>query len=274
MAATVWKGFLSFGLVSFPIRLFAAARPEPVRFHMLHKRDQSRIREVWYCAEEDKPVDRAEIVKGFEYAKGKYVVVEDDELKKVAPKTATTMEIQQFVAAGEVDALYFDKSYYVAPEEGASKPYVLLREAMTKTGFYAVAKVAMHSREHIVIIRPDEGGLVLHTMYFADELHEANRAPAPKDAKFSAKEFDLAKRLIDSLASPFKPEQYEDEYRKNVEKLIEQKRTGHGITAVAQPKAPKTIDIMEALRRSLETRAGAKKTGASKKPVKRARKAA
>jgi DNA end-binding protein Ku len=134
MPATVWKGYLSFGLVSFPIRLFAAARPESVHFHMLHKPDTSRIKEVWYCAEENKPVEKSEIVKGYEYGRGNYVVLEEDELKKVAPPTA--------------------------PEEAASKPYGLLLKAMADTQYYAVAKVTMHSREHIVIIRPAEGVFV------------------------------------------------------------------------------------------------------------------
>jgi DNA end-binding protein Ku len=263
--ATVWKGYLSFGLVSFPIRLFSAARAETVHFHMLHKRDLSRIKEVWYCAEEDKPVDKADIVKGYEYSKGKYVVVDPEELAKVAPRTATAMDILQFVKAGEVDPLYFEKSYYVAPEEPASKPYTLLRQAMENTGYYAIAKVAMHGREHIVVIRPSNGGLLLHTMYFVDELHEANKAPAPKNAKFSGKEVDLAKRLIDTLASPFKPEEYHDEYRANVEHLIEQKRKGREVAEVRQPKPPKVVDILDALKRSLAMKSSAPKTRARAK---------
>jgi DNA end-binding protein Ku len=274
MPATIWKGYLSFGLVSFPIRLFAAARPNPIHFHMLHKRDQSRIKEVWYCAEEDKPVDKSEIVKGYEYSKGKYVIVDEDELKKAAPKTATSMEIQQFVKAAEVDPIYLDKSYYIAPEEAAAKPYALLVRAMVDTEYDAVAKVTMHGREYIVIIRPAENGLVLHTIYFADELHEANKRSAPKEAKYSAKEVDLAKRLIDTLASPFKPEKYEDEYRKNVERLIDQKRKGREVTAVEHPKPSKVVDIVDALKRSLESKPAAKKSSGSKKPAKRARKAA
>ena len=205
MPATVWKGYLSFGLVTFPIRLSAAARAETVHFHMLHKKDESRLKEVWYCAEEDKPVDKSEIVKGFEYSKGKYVVVEDAELKSVAPATASSMEILQFVKADEVDPLYLEKSYYVAPEAAAAKPYALLQKAMVDSSFYALAKMAMHGREHIVIIRPGEDGLVLHTMYFENELHKANKGSKADAGKFSAKEMDLAKKLIDTLAAPFKP---------------------------------------------------------------------
>src|SRR5690349_19402544 len=125
MPATVWKGFVSFGLVSFPIRLFSAARPDHIRFNMLHRKDLSRIKEVWYCVKEDKPVDRSDIVKGYEVSKGEYIAVDDEELKKIAPPSATTMEILQFVRAKEIDPLYFESSYYVAPDEAVNKPYEL-----------------------------------------------------------------------------------------------------------------------------------------------------
>src|SRR6185312_11788078 len=231
-----------------------AARPESVHFHLLHKKDHSRIKEAWFCAEEDKPVERADIVKGYEYRKGKYVVVEDAELKKIAPPTATTMEILQFVAAYEVDPVWLEKSYYVAPENEGARPYALLRKAMLEMKRDAVAKVTMHGREHIVTIRADNSGLVLHTLYFADEIHKANRTSKGADTKFGAKEIDLAKRLIETLVSPFRPEQYHDEYRKNVEQLIAQKRKGKKITEHEQPKPAPVVDIMDALRRSLASK--------------------
>ncbi len=258
MPSTVWKGYLSFGLVSFPVRLFTAARPETVHFHMLHAKDDSRVKEVWYCAQEDKPISRDEIVKGYEYEKGQYVEITDQELKKIAPPTATVMEIQQFVRAGEVDPIFLEKSYYVAPEEAVSKPYALLLRAMSDTKTYAVAKVTMHGREHIVIIRPTETSMVLHTMYYVDELHQANKIAAPKNS-FSAKEMDMAKKLIDTLESPFRPEEYHDTYRENVEKLVEAKQKGRTIAAVKQPKPAPVVDILTALQRSLEQTAGAKK---------------
>jgi len=265
MPATVWKGSLSFGLVSFPVRLSAAARADTVHFHMLHRKDESRVKEVWYCVEENKPIERAEIVKGYEYGKGKYVVVEDAELKKVAPPTATALEILQFVKQEEVDPIFFEKSYYIAAEASGVKPYALLRKAMVDTGRYALAKVAMHAREHIVIIRPSDEGLVLHTMYFTSELNKANSTVKTSATKFSAKEMDLAKRLIETLASPFKPEQYHDEYRKNVERLIGQKRKGGKITEIEQPKSKPVVDIMEALRQSLQAKKTAKKSPPKRK---------
>jgi DNA end-binding protein Ku len=147
MPATVWKGFISFGLVSFPVRLFAAARAETIHFHMLHKKDQSRVKEVWYCIEENKPVERSEMVKGYEVRKGEYVEVEEDELKKIAPPTATTMEILQFVGSGKVDPIFFESSYYVAAEETTTKAYALFVAALMEAKQDAIAKIAMHNRE-------------------------------------------------------------------------------------------------------------------------------
>jgi DNA end-binding protein Ku len=256
MAATVWKGYISFGLVTFPVRLFAAARAETVHFHMLHKKDQSRVKEVWYCIEENKPIERSQIEKGYEVRKGEYVEVDDEELKKIAPPTATTMEILQFVGREEVDPIFFESSYYVAAEDKTAKPYVLFMAALADTKQDAIAKIAMHSREHTVLIRPSKGGLVLHTLYYPDELHQANRSETPK-AKYTAKELELAKSLVNQLTAPFKPQEFEDTYRQNVERLIEQKRKGRKITAVKQPAKAPVVDLMEALKRSLKSKKAA-----------------
>ncbi len=242
--------YLSFGLVSFPVRLSAAARREPIRFHMLHRKDHSRIKEVWYCAEENKPVDRADIVKGYEHAKGEYTVVEDAEVKKIAPPTAETIEILQFVGVNEVDPIFFDKSYYVLPE-AVSKPYALSLAAIRETKSYAVAKIAMHGREHVAVIRPGTPGLVLHTLYYVDELHRPGKTEGEAKSNFNRQEMELAKKLIDSLASRFKPEEYHDQYRENLEHLIELKQRGVKVTPVKYPKAAPVVDILDALKRSL-----------------------
>jgi DNA end-binding protein Ku len=267
MPATVWKGYLSFGLVSFPIRLSAAARGETVHFHLLHKKDLSRVKEIMYCAAEDKPLERSELVKGYEYSKGEYIVIEPEELEKVAPPTATSMQILQFVRIDEVDPIFLEKSYYVAPEEAVSRPYSLLLEAMTQTGYDAIAKVSMHGREHVVVLRPTRDGIVLHTMYFVDELHREKEWGKPSDQKFDKREMDMAKRLIEALAGPFQPEEYHDEYRENVEKLIEAKRKGKKVTPINQPKPAPVIDLMQALQKSLamgKATPTAKKTPAAK----------
>lgn len=263
MPATVWKGYLSFGLVTFPIRLSAAARAETVHFHMLHKKDLSRVKEVWYCAAEDRPLEKSEIVKGFEYAKNQYVVIDPEDLEKVAPPTARTMEILEFVRMDDVDPIYLEKSYYVAPEEAVSRPYSLLLEAMRQTRYDALAKVAMHGREHIVILRPTDHGIVLHTMYFVDELHKANETSEPADKAFETRELEMAKKLVESLAGNFEPEKYRDEYRVNVEHLIEQKRKGQKVTPIKQPKSAPVLDLMQALQQSLKKQSDSKGSGAA-----------
>ncbi len=251
MPATVWKGYLTFGLVSFPIRLHAAARPETVHFHLLHNKDLSRVKEVMFCAREDKPLERSDLVKGYEYEKDEYVVIEPEDLEKIAPPTATVMEILQFVRISEIDPIFLETSYYVSPEEAVSRPYALLLQAMKDTSYDAIAKVAMHGREHIVVLRPSDHGIVLHTMYFVDEIHAEREAGAPKQAKFERKELDLAKKLIDTLAAPFKPEEFHDQYRENVERLIKAKRQGRKVRPIKQPKAAPVVDLMQALQKSL-----------------------
>jgi len=269
MPAVAWKGFVSFGLVTFPVRLFAAARPEHVQFHLLHRKDLSRVKEVWYCAKEDKPIERSDMVKGYEASKGEYVVVEDEELKQIAPPTATTMEILQFVRKDEVDPIYFESSYYIAPEEGAGKPYALFAEALVQTKYHAIAKVAMHGREHVVLIRPTDEMLVLHTLFYPNELHEANRPALKSAAKLAPKELDLAKSLVQHLAGPFKPATFHDAYRENVEHLIEQKQKGQKISIVPKTKKAPVIDLMEALKRSLASTSGSQAKGKlSKRPKK------
>jgi DNA end-binding protein Ku len=268
MPATVWKGYISFGLVSFPVQLFAAARAETVHFHMLHRKDSSRVKEVWYCVEENKPIERSEIVMGYEVRKGDYVVVEDEELKKIAPPTASTMDILQFVPAEDVDPIYFERSYYVAPGD-VSKPYDLFREALKETKKDAIAKLTMHGREHVVILRHADTGLILHTLFYENELHQANAArksEKPAKSAVNRKELTLAKSLIDQLAGPFKPEEFEDTYRQSVEKLIEQKKKGQKITTVEQPKRAPVIDLMEALKRSLKSSEKSTKKTATAKP--------
>ncbi len=260
MASTVWKGHLTFGLVSLPIKLYSAARAESVSFNQLHKSDGSRIKMVMYCQAEDKPITRAEIVKGFEYEKDRYVVVEEDEVKKMAPKTAKTMEILEFVKSDEVDPIYFESSYYLAPDDAGEKPYALLFQALKQTGYVGVAKIAMHNREHIVILRPGERGILLHTMYYRDEIRQVDEFRTDTSV-VKENELKLATTLIESLAAPFEPDKYKDEYRANLLALIEAKKAGQQVVEPAPAKtlAP-VVDILEALKMSLER---AKKPAAS-----------
>jgi DNA end-binding protein Ku len=254
MSSIVWKGYISFGLVSFPVQLFSAGRAETIHFHMLHGKDLSRVKEVWYCAEEDKPIDRDDIVKGYETGKGEYVVVNPEELKAIAPPTASTMEITQFVKDSDVDPIYFESSYYVAPGDKIGKPYALFAKALEETKYSAIAKLSMHSREHVVLIRAADDNLILHTLFYVDELHQANKPELKDHAATNRKELDLATALIRQLAAPFHPEEFHDTYRENVEKLIEQKRKGQKVTPISRKAKPApVINLAEALRKSLKS---------------------
>ncbi len=251
MASTVWKGHLTFGLVSLPIKLYSAARAEHVAFNQLHQPDHSRVKQVLYCALEDKPVPRSELVKGYEYEKDRYVVVEEEDIKKVQPPSARTMEILEFVKQEDVDPIYYESSYYMTPDEAGEKPYALLFEALRKTGYVGLAKVTMHSREHIVILRPNERGIMLHTMYYEDEIRNVDEFRT--DTKVvKDKELALATNLIESLAADFEPGKYQDDYRANLMKMIEAKVEGREVVEAPAPThlAP-VIDIMEALKASL-----------------------
>ena len=264
MATSVWKGHLTFGLVSLPVRLFSAARAESVSFNLLHKSDNSRIKQVTFCQAEDKPIPRSDLVKGYEYEKDHYVVIEDDEIKKVAPKTAKVMEILEFVETKDVDPVYLESSYYMAPEGGGEKAYALLFEALRKSGYSGVAKIAMHNREHIVILRPGPRGILLHTMYFTNEIRQVDEFRTDLEL-VKEKELALAHTLIEALAAKFEPEKYKDTYRENLLAMIQNKIQGQKVVEAPEPHIAPVIDIMEALKRTLEIK---------KKPVQAASEAA
>ena len=193
---------------------------------------------------------RSELVKGYEYEKDHYVEVDDEEIKKVAPKTAKVMELLEFVKAEQVDPIYLESSYYMAPDEGGDKPYALLFQALRDAKYYGIAKVAMHNREHIVILRPNGKGMVLHTMFYADEIRQVEEFHTDT-SQVKEKELALAKMLIESLAADFEPNKYTDTYRANLQKLIQDKLEGQQIVATPTPHIAPVIDIMEALKKSL-----------------------
>ena len=251
MASTVWKGQLAFGLVSFPVKLFTAARSESMSFNQLHKGDNSRVKQVLYCQSEDKPIPRTEIVKGFEYEKDRYVVIEDEDIKKMAPGTAKVMEILEFVKSDEVDPIYFESSYYMAPDAAGEKPYALLFDTLRRTGYVGIAKVAMHNREHIVIFRPGNHGILMHTMYYSHEIRKVEEFRTDISL-VKDKEVELAQMLVESLAAAFEPEKYKDSYRENLQVMIDAKVKGQEVVAaVSAPEPAKVVDIMEALKQSL-----------------------
>jgi DNA end-binding protein Ku len=251
VGATVWKGQLSFGMVCFPVKLTAAARGETIGFHQLHQCDHSRVRQVLYCQAEDRPIARSELVKGFEYAKDRYVVLDEADLARAEPRTARVLEVLEFVPAAEVDPVYLCTSYYVAPEPAARKPYTLLPAALRRRGHVAVAQWTAHSREHLVLIRPGGCGLVLHTLYYPDEVRAADEFRADT-CEPAARELELACLLVDALAARFEPGKYHDRYRERLRAVIEAKVRGQELeTGAAEPPAGRVMDILAALQASL-----------------------
>jgi len=261
MPSSVWTGYLTFGLISMPVRLFSGARGTRISFHMLHREDNTRVKQQLYCPADGRVIERSEIVKGYEYRKGEYVVIEPEELKKIEPKTAKSMEILEFVKQDEIDPVYVESSYYLAPEEAGAKPYALLSRAMEETGYVAVAKLSMHNREYTVFLRPYEHGLMLHTMYYQDEIREA---PAAIDndshEKLKEGEVKVAHQLIEALAAEWDPTKYRDTFEENVKTLIKARMEGGEVTSVEKPKKPAApTNLMVALRQSLAAMDGKKK---------------
>ena len=251
MAASTWKGFLSFGLISIPIRLSPAARTERISFNQLHSVCHTRIKMPLFCPTCNRMVERSEIEKGYEYEKDQYLLFSEAELEEAEPESARTMEILEFVKVEEIDPLYFDASYYAAPEEVGAKAYHLLLDAMMESGYAAIAKVTMHSRENIVIVRPRKEGLTIHTMFYQNEIRPAVEYGSTDKSEIKEQEKALAMRLIESLATHFKPEKFHDAYQENLQKLIEAKAHGQKLSIVPPAAKAPVIDLMEALKKSL-----------------------
>jgi DNA end-binding protein Ku len=304
MASTVWRGFITFGLISIPVRLFRAARAERVSFRRVHavspapapepeqeveppppraKKGAPRAEALPFpsaaAARAEQPpypvfapVQQASIrndtgdllpqnsvTKGYEYEKGRFLAIEAEELKSIAPKTATEMQIEEFVRLDEIDPVYFETSYYVVPEEAGEKAYALLYRAMQTSSLVAIAQFAMHNREHVVVIRSAKKGIVAHTMFFSSEVR-AEEEFRTDVTKVSAKELQLAQTLIESLAASFEPDKYHDTYREKVEALIAKKIAGRPVSFIEAPRSAPVVDITEALQKSL---AALKKPAAS-----------
>ena len=255
---SIWKGAVSFGLVTIPISLYTATEDKDVRFHQLHKTDQARIRYKKFCEQEEEEVTDDEIVKGYEVSKGQYVLMEDKDFEDLPLSTSHAIEIQEFVDLPEVDPIYFQKSYYLEPQEGAAKPYALLREAMERSNKVALAKVVLRNKEQLATLRIYNDVMVMETLFYPDEIRNADElVEGTKKASINDKEVQMAINLIEALSGEFDPAKYRDEYREALLERIEQKREGRPIEAAPAAKpAPKVMDLFETLRASVEAAKG------------------
>ena len=256
MPRSIWTGAISFGLVSVPVKLYSAVSSKTVRFHQLHATDGVRIQQKRVCPADGEEVAYDEIVKGYEIAPDRYVVITPEELAAIEPQKSRTIEIEDFVELAEIDPIYYDHPYYLVPAAGGAKPYRLLLDAMRASEKVAIARVVLRSKEQLVAIRPMDDVLAMATMNFADEVVAADRLEELPDADVATneRELQIARQLVESLAAPFEPGKYRDTYRDAVLAMIERKAQGEEVAV--QPPAPEAVtaapDLMSALQASLE----------------------
>ena len=278
MPRSIWSGAISFGLVNVPIKLYSAVSKKTVRFHQLHGETGTRIQQRRVDPSTGEEVSYDDIVKGYEIGKDRYVVITPDELDSLDPEKTRTIEIEDFVDESEIDPLYYDHPYYLAPATGAEKPYRLLLDAMAQAGRVAIARVVIRNKEQLVAIRPAGEALTMSTMNFADEVVspdaiEEIAAEEDGKAKATQRELDMAEQLIDSLTSDFDPDKYHDTYRERVLDLIERKAAGEEIAVAPEAPEPAAVpDLMAALEASLQEAKGKERPSTRKTPEKSASK--
>jgi DNA end-binding protein Ku len=270
MARAIWSGAISFGLVNIPVKLYSAVSRKTVRFHQLDAESGQRIRQQRINPESGEEVPYEQIIKGYEIGPDRYVTITPDELEALEPQKTRTIDIEDFVELDEIDPIFYDHPYYLAPDTGAGKAYRLLLDAMSEAGKVAIARVVIRSKENLVAIRPHGGVLTMETMLFADEVVAPDSleelSTADGDQKTSERELDMAQQLIDSLTSEFEPEKYRDEYRERVLELIERKAQGETVVIEAPPEEPKEVpDLMAALEASIASAKSPKGDGADGK---------
>ena len=275
----IWKGAISFGLVNIPVALFSATRREELKFRLLRASDNSPVNYKRVAEADGKEVAWEEIVKGYEYEKGKYVVLKEEDFQRVDVEATQTVDIIDFVKMEEVNPVFFYKPYYMEPEKGGDKAYILLREALRASGKLAIAKVVIKTRQHLAAVKPQGHGLMLELMHFADELLDVEDFKVPASKTVGKKELEMAKALIESMTAQWQPDKYDDEYKAALEKMIEEKLE-HGDEMpekpAKRPKATNVIDLVSVLQKSLaqsgerKPKGRAARTGKSKRPHKKA----
>ena len=251
-ARAISSGTLSFGLVSIPFKIYTAASAEGVNFHQLHRKCGNRIKYQVYCPTDDEVVERSDLVKGYEYAKGQFVVFDAEELKALEEEKTHSLEIIEFVPLDTIDFVYVEKSYYLGPDKGGHKAYRLLSQAMQETGRVALGHYIARGKSHLVVIRPYKKGLIMHQVFYSNEVRDFGDIDLGTDVSFKPAETDMARQLIEQLsADRFEPEKFQDEFRARVLQAVEEKIAGHEITTTAEAPRAKVFDLFEALKASV-----------------------
>lgn len=269
---SIWKGAISFGMVTIPVKLYTATESKDVRFRLLHKDDHAPIEEKRFCTADGKEVGWDDLVRGYEVSKGEFIVLDPEEIDAAKPESSTTIDIGDFVEAAEIDPVYFEKSYFLEPTEVGAKPFSLLKRALEETERVALARVTIRTRERLATLRAYEDTLMLETMFWPDEIRSTGALDLPEGAetKVRAKELDMARSLVANLADRFRPDAYTDAYRTALENLIEQKMRGDTRRSKRRKPEPKVIDLMDALKASVDAaKSAGSKPKKKKKPTSR-----
>jgi len=280
MAHAIWSGSINFGLVTIPVKLFTAVRANELAFNILHAKDEGRIKYERICSVDGKPVPWDEIVKGYEYEKGDYVVLTDDDFKKVNPEATQSVDILEFVELDKINPMYFDKPYYLEPTKQGRHAYALLREALSTSNRVAIARVVLRSKEYIAAVKPINEALVLELMHWADEMVGEGNLELPEQQKLPEPEMKMAKMLIDAMSvEDFQPEKFTNKYHDELLAMIEARAAGKELPKPKRaPRTSKVVNLMDVLQQSLEQskkqREARAKTAAHKAPAKRKKKAA
>lgn len=264
---TMWKGSISFGLVHIPIKLYSATESKDVKLRMIHKECNSPIKYERTCPVCNKEVENNEIVKGYEYEPGKFVLLDAEDFEKLEHEQTKSVEIIDFVRLEEIDPIYFNRSYFIGPNENGQKAYTLLKQAMEQSGKIGVAKITIRSKQHLAVVRVFKTALVLETIYFPDEVRNVDQVPSiPEALELSKKEMDTAIQLIEQLTTPFEPEKYTDDYRNALTELIQGKITGNEVRTTKEAPQTNVVDLMDALQASIDqTKPKKRKTTRKKK---------
>lgn len=258
MAHAIWSGAINFGLVTIPVKLQTAIRTKDLRFNFLHKKDEGRIKNVRVCSVEGEEVPWDEIVRGYEYEKGQYVILSDEDFDRVNPEATQSVDIVQFVELSEINPMYFDRPYYLEPDKRGKHAYALLREALVAENKVGIARVVIRSKEHLAALKPNGDALVLELMHFADEIVEQETYEFPAKEKPAPNEMKVAKMLIDTMSEPFDPSKFHDKYREEVMGMIEARVAGKEVPKAKTKAATrgKVVNLMDVLQRSLEQSKG------------------